>query len=109
MVQGPCFDSQLLLINSKLLVTINDLLKYYLISETDTLKEQFPSVNIFSQSEYGDMKNNSKDKEQEDEFKESTSFKKNFSKWKEENILSCSNLKIIEFFSSDKYNLSTYL
>ena len=80
MVQGPCFESQLLLINSKLLVTINDLLKYYLISEADKLKEQFPKVKIFSQTEYGDMKNNSKDKEQEDEFKESTSFKKNFSK-----------------------------
>ena len=37
MIQGPCFDSQLLLINSKLLVTINDLLKYYLISETEQL------------------------------------------------------------------------
>ena len=80
MVQGPCFDLQLLLINSKLLVTINDLLKYYLISETDKLREQFPHVSIFWQSEYGDMKINSKDKEQEDDFKESTSFKKNFSK-----------------------------
>ena len=80
MVQGPCFESQLILINSKLLVTINDLLKYYLISETDKLREQFPHVKIFSKGEYEDMKNNSKDKEQEDYFKESTSFKKNFSK-----------------------------
>ena len=80
MVQGPCFESQLLLINSKLLVTVNDLLKYYLISETDKLHEQFPQVEIFQSGKYGDAKNNHKEKEQEDEFKESTSFKKNFSK-----------------------------
>ena len=80
MIQGPCSESQLLLINSKLLVTINDLLKYYLISETDKLSEQFPAVDIFKSENLGYMKNNYKDKEQEDEFKESTSFKKNFSK-----------------------------
>ena len=80
MVQGPCFESQLLLINSKLLVTINDLLKYYLISETDKLQEQFPFVDIFKEGENGDLKNNHKEKEQDEEFKESTSFKKNFSK-----------------------------
>ena len=80
MIQGPCFESQLLLINSKLLVTINDLLKYYLISEIDKLREIFPHVEIFRQGEFGEYKNNSKEKEQEDEFKESTSFKKNFSK-----------------------------
>ena len=80
MVQGPCFESQLLLINSKLLVTINDLLKYYLLSEIDTLKEKFPLVEIFDPEKAGFSVNNSKDKEQEDVLKESTSFKKNFSK-----------------------------
>ena len=81
MVQGPCFESQLLLINSKLLVTLNDLLKYYLISEIDKLREAFPNVEIFRLGEYGEIKNNAKEKEQEYEFKESsTTFKKNFSK-----------------------------
>ena len=80
MIQGPCFESQLLLINSKLLVTINDLLKYYLISEIDKLREIFPNIEIFRQGEFGEYKNNSKENEQKDEIKESTSFKKNFSK-----------------------------
>ena len=79
MIQGPCFESQLLLINSKLLVTINDLLKYYLISETDKLNEIFPGVNIFKEGEYVN-RNNNKDKEQDDDFNENTSFKRNFSK-----------------------------
>ena len=80
MIQGPCFESQLLLINSKLLVTINDLLKYYLVSDIDKLREIFPNIEIFRQGEFGEYKNNSKENEQKDEFKESTSFKKNFSK-----------------------------
>ena len=79
MVQGPCFESQLLLINSKLLVSINDLLKYYLISETDQLKKKFPSVSIFNKSEDGFKEKSYKEKEEED-IQESTSFKKNFYK-----------------------------
>ena len=81
MVQGPCFESQLLLINSKLLVTINDLLKYYLISETEQLKKNFPEVSIFNKSEDGFKEKAYKEKEEEEEdIQESTSFKKNFYK-----------------------------
>ena len=80
MVQGPCFESQLLLINSKLLVTINDLLKYYLNSETDKLSKQFPKVKIFEQTEIDHLNNSYKEREEEDEIQESTSFKKNFYK-----------------------------
>ena len=80
MVQGPCFESQLLLINSKLLVTINDLLKYYLISEKDQLKEKFPGVEIFKQSEDGSKEKENKEKEESENIQESTSFKKNFYK-----------------------------
>ena len=79
MVQGPCFESQLLLINSKLLVTINDLLKYYLISETDKLYLKFPKVTVFNKIEFGYLLNAQKERE-EDEIQESTSFIKNFNK-----------------------------
>ena len=80
MIQGPCFESQLLLINSKLLVTINDLLKYYLISETEQLYQKFPKVNVFNQTEFAYLANTYKEREEEDEIQESTSFKKNFYK-----------------------------
>ena len=80
MVQGPCFDSQLLLINSKLLVTINDLLKYYLNSEVDQLNKKYPKVELFGQAEFRNPSNSYKEREEEDEIQESTSFKKNFYK-----------------------------
>jgi len=78
MIQGPCFESQLLLINSKLLVTINDLLKYYYLnSEIDQLFNKFPKVDVFRLAKLGDSP---KGREEEDEMQESTSFKKNFYK-----------------------------
>ena len=82
MVQGPCFESQLLLINSKLLVTINDLLKYYLISEREQLKSKFPKVKIFQKkAEFDYFGSADKNKEEEeDDMHENTSFKRNFSK-----------------------------
>ena len=80
MIQGPCFESQLLLINSKLLVTINDLLKYYLISETDQLYMKFPSVVVFKEAEFGYLTNQSNEREEEDDSPDNTSFKKNFYK-----------------------------
>ena len=80
MIQGPCFESQLLLINSKLLVTINDLLRYYLISEVDQLYLKYPKVTVFNQAEFGYLSNSYKEREEEDEIQESTSFKKNFYK-----------------------------
>ena len=80
MIQGPCFESQLLLINSKLLVTINDLLKYYLISETEQLYQKFPFVQAFNKSEFGYISNSYKESQEEDEYQESTSFKRNFYK-----------------------------
>ena len=79
MIQGPCFESQLLLINSKLLVTINDLLNYYLISETDQLYLKFPQVTVFNKIEFAYLLNAHKERE-EDEIQESSSFIKNFNK-----------------------------
>ena len=46
-IQGPCFENQIALINSKLLITINDILKFYLNCESNSLKNAFPNVNIF--------------------------------------------------------------
>ncbi len=46
-IQGPCFENQIALINSKLLITINDILKFYLNCESNILKKAFPNVNIF--------------------------------------------------------------
>ena len=86
MIQGPCFESQNLLINSKLLVTINDLLKYYLISETGQLYQKFKHVDIFDQNEFGYLPNGYKESEEEDEIQESTSFKKNFYKMSSKQI-----------------------
>ena len=52
MIQGPCSESQLLLINSKLLVTINDLLKYYLISEIEPIYRKFPNSLLFKDTDF---------------------------------------------------------
>ena len=78
MVQGPCFDSQILLINSKLLVTINDLLRYYLNSGIDKLREKFDHVESFKLNENSPYK--SIDRKEEDEIQQNISFKQNFDK-----------------------------
>ena len=46
-IQGPCLENQLALINSKLLITINDILKYYILCENTELCKSFPDVTSF--------------------------------------------------------------
>ena len=45
------------LINSKLLITINDILKYYLNSECENLQELFPYVQALKKDEIDKTKN----------------------------------------------------
>ena len=86
MVQGPCFESQLLLINSKLLVTINDLLKYYLNLDVYELGEKYKKVETFKKNKVSDLANTYKEKGEEDDMQENSSFKKNFSKMTKKQI-----------------------
>ena len=46
--QGPCLENQLALINSKLLITINDILKFYILCENRELGKHFPKVMLFN-------------------------------------------------------------
>ena len=46
-IQGPCLENQIAIINSKLLITMNDILKYYIICENNQLCNSFPDVNSF--------------------------------------------------------------
>ena len=103
-----CFESQLLLINSKLLVTINDLLKYYLISETDQLKKKFPDVSIFHKSEDDSKEKTYKEKEEED-IQESTSFKKNFYKMSTKQISLLTQLFYYKLWLIVGINLILYM
>ena len=64
-IQGPCLENQLTLINSKLLITINDILKYYLNSESEVLQTIFPLVNALKKDEIDKTKNTTEEGQEE--------------------------------------------
>ena len=51
--QGPCLENQLALINSKLLITINDILKFYILCENRELGKHYPKVMLFNNMSTG--------------------------------------------------------
>ena len=86
-IQGPCLENQITLINSKLLITINDILKYYLNSECENLQELFPYVQALKKDEIDKTKNATEEGQEE-------LFENNFNK------MSTAQISLLTFKSS---------